>query len=316
MAKLTEQQFKDALSIGFMRVRDHDGLFTARVLTAVGRLDADQLACIAEAAKKFGSGEVAFTSRLTVEVQKIPYEKIQEFRDFIAQAGLETGGTGSKVRPAISCKGTVCRFGLYDTFKVSEEMDKKYHEGWSDVVMPHKFKLAFGGCPNSCMKPTTNDMAFVGAWRPKINAETCMSCRKCTPADICPVDAILRDEDNKAIVDYDKCIDCGRCMKDVCPFDAVEDDKKGVQVYYGGVWGKEHKEARKVGDIIPVEEIDSVIEKGILLYRGQGMLGERSSNTVDRLGIEKVEHELFTDEILERKERILARDLGAGGATC
>ena len=33
---------------------------------------------------------------------------------FWADAGLETGGTGSKVRPVVSCKGTTCQYGLIE----------------------------------------------------------------------------------------------------------------------------------------------------------------------------------------------------------
>ena len=34
------------------------------------------------------------------------YDKIEDFRAYIAKEGLETGGTGAKVRPVVSCKGT------------------------------------------------------------------------------------------------------------------------------------------------------------------------------------------------------------------
>ena len=44
----------------------------------------------------------------------VPYDKIEELRDFLAGAGLETGGTGSKVRPVVACKGTTCQYGQLD----------------------------------------------------------------------------------------------------------------------------------------------------------------------------------------------------------
>ena len=61
---------------------------------------------MAQAAEQFGSGEVTMTTRLTLEIQAVPYEKLDDIRDFLQQHGLETGGTGSKVRPVVSCKGT------------------------------------------------------------------------------------------------------------------------------------------------------------------------------------------------------------------
>ncbi len=81
--------------------------------------------------KLYGNGTVTFTTRLTVEVQGVPYEKIEEFQQYIAKAGLVTGGTGSKVRPVVSCKGTTCQYGLIDTFALSEEIHHRFFEGYS-----------------------------------------------------------------------------------------------------------------------------------------------------------------------------------------
>ena len=47
---------------------------------------------------------MVFTTRLTIEVPGIPYDKIEDFRAYIAREGLETGGTGSKVRPIVSAR--------------------------------------------------------------------------------------------------------------------------------------------------------------------------------------------------------------------
>lgn len=81
---------------------------------------------MAEAAEKFGSGELLYTTRLSVEIPGIPYEKIDEFRAFIAKENLVTGGTGAKVRPVVSCKGTTCQYGLLDSLAISEEIYKRF----------------------------------------------------------------------------------------------------------------------------------------------------------------------------------------------
>ena len=61
----------------------------------------------------------------------------------------------------------------------------------------------------------------------------------------------------------------------------------------------------------------SVIEKTILLFREQGKTGERLAQTIDRLGFENVEAQLLSDDILARKDEILAAELHTkGGATC
>ena len=78
-----------------------------------------------------------------------------------------TGGTGAKVRPVVSCKGTTCQYGLIDTFALSKKIHERFYVGYHDVVLPHKFKIAVGGCPNNCVKPNLNDMGIIGQRIPK-----------------------------------------------------------------------------------------------------------------------------------------------------
>ena len=135
---------KRVKAMGFLSNKGTDN-FSARIITVNGKITAKQNQCIAEAAEKFGNGNITFTTRLTVEVQGVPYDKIDEFRAYIAREGLTTGGTGSKVRPVVSCKGTTCQYGLIDTFAVSEEIHRRFFEGYANVKLPHKFKIAVGG---------------------------------------------------------------------------------------------------------------------------------------------------------------------------
>ena len=108
--KVTPAEEKAVKALGFLRNKGTDN-FSARIITVNGKITAAQQKIIGEAAEKFGNGDVTFTSRLTIEVPGIPYEKITEFQDFIGKEGLVTGGTGSKVRPVVACKGTVCHHG-------------------------------------------------------------------------------------------------------------------------------------------------------------------------------------------------------------
>ena len=85
---------------GFLLNRGTEN-FSARVITENGVTPAAQARRLGEAAEQFGNGKVAFTSRLTVELPGIPYEKIEDFKAFIAQDGLVTGGTRSPARPRV-----------------------------------------------------------------------------------------------------------------------------------------------------------------------------------------------------------------------
>ena len=59
------------------------------------------------------------------------------------------------------------------------------------------------------------------------------------------------------------------------------------------------------------------MEKAILLFREQGITGERFSDTIARLGFENVERQLLSDDLLQRKsENLSAQKHLKGGATC
>jgi len=92
------------------------GTFSARIVTVNGKVSSDQLQAVAEAARKFGTGEVTFTSRQSIEVLGVPAEMTTIFEIELAAVGLSVGGTGPLVRPVTECKGTVCPRGLNDTF--------------------------------------------------------------------------------------------------------------------------------------------------------------------------------------------------------
>ena len=63
--------------LGFLRDKRTPDCFNARVITRNGKISADEMYAIADAARRFGSGEVAFTTRQTVEVQSIPFEMMR-----------------------------------------------------------------------------------------------------------------------------------------------------------------------------------------------------------------------------------------------
>ena len=121
-AKLSAAEIKRVKGLGCLQDKRYDDIFNVRVITRNGKLTANEQQKIAEASQRFGSGEVTMTTRLTLEIQGVPYDKLEEVMAFLAQAGLETGGTGSKVRPVVSCKGTTCQYGLIDTFALSQKL--------------------------------------------------------------------------------------------------------------------------------------------------------------------------------------------------
>ena len=303
-------------ALGFLRDKTTLDKFNGRVITRNGKITADEARTIAEAAEMFGSGEVTMTSRLTMEIQGVPFDNIEPLREYLMQAGLETGGTGSKVRPVVSCKGTTCQYGLIDTFGLSEEIHERFFHGYSDVKLPHKFKIAVGGCPNNCVKPDLNDLGIIGQRIPQVDMEKCRGCKICRVEKNCPIN-VAKVVNGKIVIDENSCNHCGRCIGK-CPFNAFEDYTNGYRIYIGGRWGKKVAQGRYLEKVFTdKEEVLSVVEKAILLFREQGITGERFADTVARIGFENVQEQLLGDELLSRKEEnIKAQKHLKGGATC
>lgn len=290
--KLTAEQITEVKGLGCLRDKRFDDVFNVRVITRNGKITTDEQRAIADAADKFGSGEVAMTSRMTIEIQGVKYENISALISFLNEKGLETGGTGAKVRPVVSCKGTTCVFGLIDTFSLSKKIHDKFYVGYHNVGLPHKFKIAVGGCPNNCVKPDLNDIGVIGQRVFTPDYDKCRGCKKCLVQDGCPMKA-ADVVDGKIAIDNDICNHCGRCYTK-CPFGAFQNATQGYKVCIGGRWGKKVARGIPLSKIFETEdEVLAVIEKAIILFRDEGIKGERFADTIARLGFDYVEKKLI-----------------------
>lgn len=290
--KLSPEDIKRVKGLGFLRDKRYPDVFNARVITRNGRITTDEHRAIAEAADRFGSGQVAMTTRLTMEIQGVRYENIQPLMDFLNAYGLTTGGTGALVRPVVSCKGTTCQYGLIDTYALSEKIHERFYVGYHNMPLPHKFKIAVGGCPNNCVKPDLNDLGVVGQRVPVPDTEKCRGCKKCQIEKNCPIH-VAKLEDGKISIDPDACNHCGRC-KGKCPFGAVEEYREGYKILIGGRWGKKTACGRPLPRLFTTEEeVMTVIDRAILLFREEGIAGERFADTVTRLGFDYVSGKLL-----------------------
>ena len=310
--KLPPEEIKRVKGLGCLQDKRYADVFNVRVITRNGLITAEEHRIIAEAAEKFGSGAVTMTTRLTLEIQGVKHENIQPLLDFLNEHGLLTGGTGSLVRPVVSCKGTTCQYGLADTFGLSEKIHEKFYLGYHGVTLPHKFKICVGGCPNNCAKPSLNDLGVIGQKVPMIDYTKCHGCKKCQVEQSCPI-KIAHLVDGKIQVNPEECNNCGRCAGK-CPFGAFEEYQYGFKVFVGGRWGKKIAHGQPLTKIFTSEEeVMDVIEKAILLFRDEGISGERFADTIDRLGFEYVNEKLISGSI--DKAAILNKTV-KGGATC
>ena len=306
------EEIKRVKGLGCLQDKRYPDRFNIRVITRNGKITAEEQRVIAEAAERYGSGEVTMTTRLTLEIQCVPYDKLDELRAFLADAGLQTGGTGSLVRPIVSCKGTTCQYGLLDSFGLSEKLHERFYLGYHNVTLPHKFKIAVGGCPNNCVKPDLNDLGIVGQRVPMIDPAKCRGCKVCQVEANCPIH-VAKLENGMIHIDPDACNHCGRC-KGKCPFGVTEEFTDGYKIYLGGRWGKRIAHGHPMDKIFTSEEeVLDIVERAILFFRDEGITGERFADTIDRLGFDYVQNKLLTAPV--DKDAVLQKKV-TGGATC
>lgn len=304
---LTNEQITSVKGRGFLRNRGTD-CFSGRIVTVAGLFTPDQLHAIAECSEKYGNGKVIFTARLAAEIVGIPFDKIPEAEAFMAERGLYFGGTGAKVRPITACKGTTCVYGNIDTQALAKVIYDKFYIGMRDVKLPHKFKIGVGGCPNSCMKPSLNDVGVEGCRAFSFDSELCRGCKKCAVAESCPTKAVSV-VNGKAVIDTSKCTSCGVCVGK-CPFGAVPKEAASVcRIFVGGTWGKIQRMGTLLNNVYSADEVPTVIEKVMLWYKENGYVKERLGATVDRIGTDALEAAIATDDLITRKDDILAKPL-------
>lgn len=273
-------------------------LFTIHVLTNNGALTAAQTRVLAEVSEAYGNGELSFSAQITVAVCGVHYSNIDTVLSRFSQVGLITGGTGSRIHPIVACRGTNCRFGLCDTLSLYHTLHQHLYLKYRHIELPHKLKIAIGGCPNNCVKPTLSDIGIMGQVIPALNSSVCRNCTNCSVQSGCPVNAVSASEAGNVHINPDLCTHCGRCTSK-CPFGAVSAAQEGIAIYIGGRSGKK----TSLGHPLPIlftseEDILTVVERAIFLYREHGRAGERFADTIDRLGFNAVLQQLLSGEPL------------------
>ena len=304
MSHLKPEDIMAVKGKGFLRNRSTDK-FSGRILSAGTVFSAQNFKDMATLSEKFGNGKLICTSRQAVEIPGIEFENIPSAIDFANEHGLIFGGTGNKIRPVTACKGTTCVFGNFDTQKLATEIHNKFYLGWKNVVLPHKFKIGVGGCPNSCMKPSLNDFGIEGHKTPNLNLDNCKGCKICAVEKSCPMKAAEVIDGKLSI--SNSCLSCGVCTGK-CPFKAVSNDT-GVmyKIYVGGTWGKRTRMGTPLSRFVTEEEVLPILEKSLLWFKENANEKERFGLAIDRIGIDALEKAVFSDDILSRKSEILSK---------
>jgi dissimilatory sulfite reductase (desulfoviridin) alpha/beta subunit len=155
---VTDEEIAAFKSAGMFAEKDKTH-FSVRFLVIGGQLTSENLTDIAKWAKRYGDGLVHLTTRQGVEIPHVSYGKLPLLCKAVEKSDLQSAPSGPCVRSVVACPGTWCRFGLIDTQKIASEIFERFGQRKN---LPHKFKIAVGGCRHCCSKPQENDLGLMG----------------------------------------------------------------------------------------------------------------------------------------------------------
>lgn len=165
--ELTDEQRKSLLGQGYIASEDGEH-FACRVLVPGGKMTAQAAQKISDVSEKYGRAYFSLTQRLNVEIPWIQYQDLDNVTKELQEVGLSIGGTGLRVRPVLTCKGTVCKRGLLDTEVLGQAIDERFYSGYYQVMLPNKLRIVISGCSNSCSKPQIGCIGLQGRTKDQV----------------------------------------------------------------------------------------------------------------------------------------------------
>lgn len=151
---------------GFLKQKQ-EGFFILRTrMPKEGFYLHGQLEKLSFIAKKFGKGIVHATTRQGLEVPFVKYQDIEEVEKELKDTGIPTGTSGARLRATTCCPGNNwCKSGLINTFSLSSRIEQELGIRCG-LSLPHKFKIAISGCPNTCTRAQVSEIGIHGAINP------------------------------------------------------------------------------------------------------------------------------------------------------
>ena len=283
---MAQVDYKELKKGGFMKQVQQDR-FSLRLRVVGGLLTAEKLKKVYEVAEQYGHGYIHMTSRQSIEIPFIALSDIEAVKASLAEAGLQPGACGPRVRTITACQGAaICSHGLIDTAVLAQEFDARYYAR----ELPHKFKLGITGCRNNCLKAEENDLGVKGGMQVSWQQDNCTYCGLCEA--VCPVQAIRVDQEKQTLAFAGpECIYCGKCAK-ACPADAWQGES-GFLIYFGGLFGNRIAIGEQlIPRLFAEAELHKIVETTLAFFKQHGKAGERFGKTLDRVGREALQRQL------------------------
>ena len=149
------------LSYGLYYQLDHTS-HMQRIKIPGGLLSADQLACLADVADRYGRGIAHVTTRQDIQIHWVPVEGIIEMYEHLLGAGITTrGACADSVRNVTACPfaGTAPT-EPFDVSPYCIAIHEYFLFNPLNLTLPRKFKIAVEGCVNDCAQAPVNDIGL------------------------------------------------------------------------------------------------------------------------------------------------------------
>ncbi len=144
-----------------------DGVQMVRIKIPGAVLSGDQLTCLADAAERFGSAFVHFTTREDAQIYYMILESAPELMRFLARSGITTReACGNTVRNITACyRAGTSPTEAFDVAPYAHALFRYLVRNDHNQVMGRKFKITFEGCTEDHSGVRIHDIGWLARVR-------------------------------------------------------------------------------------------------------------------------------------------------------
>jgi sulfite reductase (ferredoxin) len=144
-----------------------DGVQMQRIKIPGAVLSGDQLTCLADAAERFGSAFVHFTTREDAQIYYLKLEEAPELMRFLARSGITTReACGNTVRNITACyRAGTSPTEAFDVAPYAHALFRYLVRNDHNQVMGRKFKITFEGCTEDHSGVRIHDIGWLARVR-------------------------------------------------------------------------------------------------------------------------------------------------------
>lgn len=162
--KLDEEKWRQIrLKNGIYGIRFQKDIQMVRIKLPYGEVNSDQLRVMADIAEIFSTGIGHITTRQDIQFHWISLEAVPEVLRRLGEVELTTReACGNTVRNVTACPlAGVCNKEKFDVTPYAKHISNYLLRNPLTQNLPRKFKLAFSGCNDDCVKGAINDIGAI-----------------------------------------------------------------------------------------------------------------------------------------------------------